>query len=304
MPKIAKSSPKPKPVVASNGSLLSRFVPVDEYAGEGIHIVPYGRTKTGKTRLMATFPKPIAFLMADQDGELSIKGTKDVKIIQVVLNRTLSLRSGTVDIDELRPLIAALSESEYKTICLDTITSLQEIILAKLCNLDEVVFTKKADMMPKNRKQEYIERAEQIKIICNDLLKLHDKHICISAHEKDFNRKGDDDAPAVDYGDVLTPSFGPSMSKSPAEFLCANASYVCHTFIREKTETVTSEAVPGKPITMQRKIGGMEYCLRVGPDAIYNTGFRLIPGAELPDVIVNPTFQKILNVTQGKKVGS
>lgn len=295
MPKIEKQSPKPQAKPATG--LLSRLVPLEQHVGKGIHMCLYGRTKTGKTRLMADFPKPIAILMADQEGEKSIEGIKGINIVQIVLSKTSAMRENVVEVDELVPLIIELSKSDYATICLDTATSLQEILLAKLCGLTEVALQKKRDLMPQNRKDEYIERSEQMKIIYNELLKMPDKHIIISAHEKNFNSE-DDGGGSSD----LDPSIGPDMSKAPAKFLSGNASYVCQTFIREKTVTEQSNAVPGKPVTIQRKVGGFEYCLRVGPDPIFNTGFRVVSGAELPDVIVSPTYNKIMAVIQGKKL--
>jgi hypothetical protein len=58
--------------------------------------------------------------------------------------------------------------------------------------------------------------------------------------------------------------------------------------------------INGKSVKREVKTGRIIYSIRVGPNAVYQTGFRLPPGLELPDHVDDPTFEKLIAITEGK----
>ena len=72
--------------------------------------------------------------------------------------------------------------------------------------------------------------------------------------------------------------------------------HLCQTFIRE--QTVDTDI--GDGTMMPVGTGKGEYCLRVGAHPVYMAGLRVLIGAQMPDVIVNPTYEKIKEIVDGK----
>ena len=63
---------------------------------------------------------------------------------------------------------------------------------------------------------------------------------------------------------------------------------------------IEKERKVGKKTLVRKTRGkGIEYCLRIGAHPIYMTGFRVPVGTVLPDMIVDPSFEKIDKLIQG-----
>jgi hypothetical protein len=75
--------------------------------------------------------------------------------------------------------------------------------------------------------------------------------------------------------------------------------YICQTFIRQVSEQVTIK-LGNKEVKKSRKGAGVEYCLRTAPDPVFITKFRIPKGVDLPDVIVDPDFDKINQLITGQ----
>jgi hypothetical protein len=83
-----------------------------------------------------------------------------------------------------------------------------------------------------------------------------------------------------------------------AGWIAPAVDYMCQTFKREEVK-ITEKTMGGKVLTSKERTGKNEFCLRVGPDATYITKFRVPPNTELPDVIVNPSYDKIQYLIEG-----
>jgi hypothetical protein len=175
---------------------------------------------------------------------------------------------------------------------LDTAGGLQDLILKEVLGLDELPIQRSWGMA---QQRDWGTVGLQLKERMRKLLDLADRgivDIMVIAHERNFNDEGG--------SDLMTPTVGAALSPSAAGWLNGACDFICQTFIREHV-TVTSTKVAGKEIKQTKKSGKAEYCLRIGPHPVYLTGFRTTRKAdELPDVIIDPSYQKIRSIIEGE----
>ncbi len=276
MPIVGKQSDKvvdPRKIT----NPLDRIMSVQKVDSGGIKLSLYGKPKTGKTRLISTFPKPV-LIIGSEDGTRSIRNVPDVDFLPL-------MNSGEVRviIDRLK---AGTAGKDYRSVGLDTASRLNDMILAEILGIEELPAQKGWGMASRDQ---YGQCSLQLKTILRELLSLP-QNVVITAHERNFNDEGGGGS------DMLTPTVGSALSASVCNWLNGAVEYVCQTFIRNKTEEV--ELSEG--ITTSMATGKGEYCLRTGPHAAYMTGFRVPVGVELPELIVNPTYQKIIDLVNGK----
>jgi hypothetical protein len=243
----------------------------------------YGRSGTGKTTLLATYPKPILYLNIRDNGTDSIRDVDDIDVVDIT--------SG----EQLRELIlwcvgkVAKGKFKYKTIGLDTMTQLQTLLV------EEKGVSKKIKNANKKRpgdfgsmtKQEWGEIAGDLKAVIMDIRNLPVESVFI-AQERIFNMGDEED----DGADQLMPEVGTRLMPSVNSDLCASVSIVANTFIRLKLK-----GEDGKRLKKPEKL----YCLRVGPNEVYTTKIRKPRGVEAPDYIVDPTFKKLKKIMKGSE---
>ena len=126
--------------------------------------------------------------------------------------------------------------------------------------------------------------ALQMKELLRLLLKLT-CHVVIIAQEREFNND--------DEGDLLMPFVASALSPSVVGWLNPACDYIGQMFIRRRfiikeSKVKTKKGV--KIIKTQVPTKGVDYCMRVGPDAVFTTKFRLPKGSILPEVLVDPSF--------------
>lgn len=262
----------------------------------GLKVSLYGQPKTGKTRLMCTFPKPLVIL-GSEDGTASIQNVEGVTFLRVIGNMQpvpLDDRGQEITnylrLQELGDWVKEVRASSVASIGVDTASILSDIVLADVMGIVEVPQQKSWGFATR---EQYGAQSLQMRTVLSEILGTGRNVIC-TAHEKNFNDEGGGD-------DVMAPVIGSSLSQKLCAWLNGAVDYVCQTFKRPETKArIVKTAGVEKEVMM--KTGGAEYCLRVGPHPIFMTGFRLPAGFELPDVIINPTYQKILDVIEGKGV--
>lgn len=272
-PKVTKQTTKPKP---KNGSVSSRIVKVGEFR-PGLRMTVYGRGKTGKTRLFSTFPKP-SILLGTEDGTLSISNVKGIDFLRL---------QRSSDVDEV---VELCKSGKYKSVCLDHGGGLQDIVLQEVLGLEDIPVQKDWGMA---KREDWSTCGIQVKERLRNLLGLAETQgmdVVIIAHERNFNDEGG--------SDLIFPTVGAALSPSVTNWLNGATDYVCQTFIREET-IEKSNKVGGKIVTLSKKTNKKEYCLRIGPHPVYMTGFRTTM-SELPEVIVDPSYDKIYSLVHGK----
>lgn len=287
----AKTTPTRTQTSRSNGSLLDRIAPVSQVDSGGLHVSLYGKSKTGKTRFISTFPKKVLIIGAE-DGTRSIRTVEGVSFVRLILNGSKEPEDGNfIYLEQYGELIDQLHGSEeYLTVAVDTASALQDLILCDILGLQELPAQRSWGMATR---EQYGECALRTKEMLRKLLSLK-QNVVITAHERNFNEEVS--------SELLIPSIGSALSPSVTNWLNGAVEYICQTFIREATEDVKTTLGTGskqKTIVTKKKSGKFDYCLRVGPHAVFMTGFRLPPGFELPDFIVNPDYEQVAALVRG-----
>jgi hypothetical protein len=250
--------------------------------GAGIKINLYGRSGTGKTTLWATFPGPILAVVCSggkKPGELRSIDTLEYrkKICPVVLQ----------DTDSLADLIGQAPEGG--TFVLDHATGLQDLALKEILGLDELPVQKSWGMASQSQ---YGQLGIKMKEMLRAILSL-DCNVVIVAQERNFNEDS--------QGDVIMPFVASALTPSVVGWLNPAVDYIGETFIRQRYRD--QQVKVGNQTNTERVAvkGKVDYCLRTAPDPVYCTKFRLPKGSELPDVIVDPSYEKIRTLIDGAK---
>lgn len=288
MPKVRKVATRKKRK-AKSGSVIDRIAPISFDDNRGIKINLYGRSGTGKTTLWSTFPKPILAIVCSggsKPGELrSIDTPENRKTIsQVVIKNTGEVREL---IDYQSDLATTLPGKKFATVVLDHATGLQDLTLKEILGLEELPAQGSWGMA---KQQEWGQCALQMKEVFRALLSM-DCNVVIVAQEREFNTDADED--------FLMPFVASALTPSVAGWLNPACDYICQTFIRQKTKEVVTK-IKKKEIRTRKRVRGVEYCLRTAPHEVFTTKFRLPKGTRLPDELIDPSFEKINRLIQGK----
>lgn len=273
--------------------------------GEGIKLLEYGRGKTGKTRLAATFPKPQLMIGVVEDGTKSIKSNRTdsgKRLSDGTVIWSLTLRGKPLDIDyfllqtssQFPEATQLVVDGGYKSSCLDHAGGFQDVILKDVKGLAGTPVLKDWGMA---QQSEWGIVNAQFCEHLNRYLALAERFgvdIAVIAHERNFKSEGA-------MSDIMVPSVGAALTPGAAGWLNGACDYICQTFIRLKVREEVG-TIAGQEQTVQVQTNEPEFCLRVGPHPVFSTGFRLEPGAVLPECIVDPTYEKIIKVIKGEKL--
>lgn len=281
MPSVRKQSATSKP---TSKSAVGRITKLSVPDG-GVKVAVYGQSGSGKTTLWGTFPKPILALIASggkHPGELRSLDTPELRssIDSVVLEQT----------SDITELAAYAADSKYKTLVLDHATGLQDLVLREILGLNEAPVQMGWGTASQ---QQWGQVALQMKERLRSLLDLP-QNVVIVAQEREFNTDTE--------SQILMPYVGCALTPSVCGWLNTAVDYICQTFKRQRTEVVETK-IGTKTVKQNRKVQGIEYCLRVGPDAVYTTKFRVPRDRTrkvLPESIVDPDYTAILALIKGK----
>ncbi len=249
-------------------SILSGAKPLTQVETNIVMLV-YGRSGSGKTHFSSTFPTPSLLIDCNEGGTDTIADREDIDHVLIT------------NWDEFDALYWELADgTDYVSIIIDQITALQDFSMTEIRRKakkgpDDVFSTRNWGQMGGLLKTG-LEQMRDLK---------HQYNVCFIAHERVFDNAGDDE------DDVIIPSVSARLIPSVVPFIEGAVDTIGGTFIRERWvgEGDEQEAVA-------------EYCMRIGPQQYYATKIRRPASAgSLPDVIVNPTFQKIKDLTVGTK---
>lgn len=284
MPRVNKVKADPKPAPSRAGGVVGRIAPIEFDDDDGIKIALYGASGTGKTTLWATFPKPILAIICSghlQPGELRSIDTPEYR--KTIHSVTLEQSREILDLaDYVR------DTGKYKTIVLDHGSGLQDLTLKEILGMDELPAQKSWGMATQ---QQYGQSTAQCKELLRKLLGLS-CNVVIIAQERVFESEDNDE--------IIAPTVGPALTPSLTGWLNPAVDYIGQTFKRSRTETVEVK-IGNQVVKKKRKVPGVDYCLRVGPDAVFTTKFRRPIGrGELPELLVNPTYDSIMSVIRAE----
>lgn len=291
MPSISVQKPSPKlkaplQTTKSKGGVLERILPLGETLEDGYKIILYGDTATGKTTTWATWPGPILAIICSgglRPGELRSVNTAEYrqKIETVTLHQ----------FSELKTIIDyAHSSRKFKTVVIDHVTGLQDLALKDVLNLDEIPTQKSWGFAAR---EDYGAATMMTKECLRSLLNLPG-HVIIIGQERVFGGKseegGDDSIGVATVGCAVTPSL--------SKWLNPACDYILQHFKRRKV-LKTIKKVGNQNIEVLTPTKEIEYCARCEPHEVYTTKFRVPKGRKLPEVIVDPTYEKIHKIIQG-----
>lgn len=247
-----------------------RTYPASEFDAADTAIL-YGPSGSGKTTLAATWPKPLLLVNIKDDGIGSIKKVKGVDVVDVFTYE---------DLEEVRDALHT-GKTKYKTVVLDTITQLQDILVQeKIGGKDG--FQKRVSFGTLKR-GDWGDIAGLVKSLLLDFRNLAGDlgiNVIFLAQQRVFNAGEDDDVAGIQ------PEIGPGVSPSIKNSVCASVNIVANTYIDEK---LIKKEVNGKKKTERR----MDYCLGLGPSAVYTRKVRADREQDVPDHIVDPTYSKL-----------
>lgn len=191
MPVMAKQKP-PAPIQAApNGSILSTAVPVTSLREMHLKVCVYGRNRVGKTTLACQFPKPLLIVSFEPEingGAMSVSKMEGVHFLRINHKK---LRSADGELEKYSGSAKAVVlanelqvNNPFKTVVIDTVTSLQEIIFTELMGLPNV-----PEMLSWGIAGDtlYQQRAEKTRETLRRFMDLNTSHVVFLAQEKDHN---------------------------------------------------------------------------------------------------------------------
>jgi hypothetical protein len=246
-------------------------------------VVLYGPSGSGKTTLAASAPKKMLYLDIKDEGTDSIADVKGVDVLEV---------GEWSDFEDAFWWLQKNSDA-YKSVVIDTCTQLQTMAVEELKagkKRSGKFAHKKLGDFGTLTKQDWGDIAGLMKewlTNYRDLTQLGMNVVFIAQH-RTFNMDDDEGS-----NGELAPEVGPALSPSIAKHLNASVNVIGNTFIRERT--IVKELKGGK----KEKTKKIEYCLGVGPSALYIRKVRKPKSVKLPDVIIDPEWDDIVELKQG-----
>lgn len=265
--KLGKRKVIKKKAAAPTTSILDKIKPVSELETNLVMLV-YGRSGTGKTHFGSTFPRPALFIDTNERGTETIANEDDIDVVRVT------------DWAELDELLWALRDGmDYESIVLDQITNLQDL------GMYEVLRKQRKGRDETFSQRNWGQLSGMLKQYITDFRDLSDKYnLLMIAHERI-------DEPGDEEDEHIEPNIGARVMPSVGTFLDGAVDAIGCTFIKERWETEDRE-----------EVRHVDYCMRIGPHAFYSTKIRRpVSAGPIPELIVNPTYQKIKDLTTGKQ---
>jgi len=241
---------------------LEQAVDIQDMDQSNLWVI-YGKSASGKTALLATFPKPLLYLQIGDDGSNTISDVEGVKAIRVI------------SIEQLKSiLLEARLNKVYKTIALDTFSLVVEEWI-------DANATQK-------KKRVTIQMWGDIKTDTGELVKLahilaRDKIVVLTCHEVSDTIEG--------FEDEIAPDVRPSVSKGSRTYLEGMANYGIHTTVLEKDKP------QGDGTTKQVIV----HAVHLAQNPYYWVKTQKPTSIKLPKLVYNPTYDKIMKLMRGER---
>lgn len=273
----------------SNGSILSRAIPVQQVQDEFLKLTIYGKNRTGKTTLGCCFPKPLLLISFEPSNSGGARSVRKVEGVDMVRVRT------TDDAEQLAGEL--VGDTRYITHVLDTATSLQEVNLEKvLGRAAPVQYTFGNGQVSRD---DYRDRSELTKTVLKAYLSLPVNTIVL-AQEHDVNK----------YKDGLDPFFHCDLGDSPAKWLFDMSDdffqlYLAKEVVQEKRTVPGRNGQKPKESIVIRETGRMIRRLRLMPTDNFAAGTRADDPENVPEYVEARTpaemYKRLMAIIQGDR---
>ena len=241
-------------------SVLSRAKPINEI-GKSKMVVIYGQSNTGKTVLSSTFPKPMLYLQIGDEGLNPISNEDGIKVIR--LETAVELKQV---LDELNK-----TDTDYESIVIDTFS-----LYVNVWTHDNII-SKNKKMTQQDWGNLKTDTEEVIRLAHKLATK---KWIVLTCHEIADAFEG--------LEGEIAPDIRPNVSKGVRTYLEGMTNLGIHTCRMSKTKVVD-----GKEKTLVR------YACHLGANEFYWTKVQTQKGIDIPAIVVNPSFDKLMTILNG-----
>lgn len=242
-------------------SVIDKAVDISELGQRQLWVL-WGKSGTGKTEVGSTFPKPMLYIQVGDDGSNTIANKEGIRALRVD------------SIEELKTIgKELLKDKKYKSVFVDTFSMVTNIWI------DANAVQKKKKMTQQMWGDLKIDTEELIKIFHKVAL----NHIVIlSCHESNDSIEG--------MEDEILPDIRPSVTKGGRTYLEGMANYGIHTTKLKKTIT-------NKKTGEEKEV--VKYAAHLGANPYYWTKLQIDSSITVPEIVFNPTYDKLLEIIQG-----
>lgn len=236
--------------------LLDSAVDIHELGQRNFWVL-YGKSNSGKTYVASTFPKPLLYVQIGDDGSNTIAHVDGIKAISIE------------NVEQFKTLCEELRrDKKYATIVVDTFSMV----------VNEWVQQKVTTKGKKMTQQLWGDLKTEQEELIKSLHRLAKKRIVVATcHESMDAIEG--------MEDEITPDIRPSVSKGARTYLEGMANYGIHTtkIVKEVTKGNETKEV-------------VKYAADIGPNPYYWTKLQIDPSVKVPKRIINPTYDKFMEV--------
>lgn len=219
--------------------------------------VPWGKSGTGKTKFVASLPKPLLYIRVGDDGSNTIANVDGIKAIHA---ETL---------EQLKEIGKELQkDKKFTSVAVDTFSMITNVWI------DQNITQKKKKMTQQAWGDLKVETEELIKIF-HEVAATH--IVALTCHESNDSIEG--------MEDEIIPDFRPNTTKGARTYLEGMANYGIH--MAKMKKTVVKDGVEKDVV---------RYVGHLGANSYYWTKLQIDPDIKVPDAIVNPTYDKIMKI--------
>lgn len=185
---------------------LDKVVDISEVGERNLWVI-WGKSGTGKTTLIGTFPKPMIYIVVGDNGVKSIKHVEGIDVIEAEKP------------EDIAPILDELitKKTKYKTAVVDTFSLMTQFWIDKNVKSKKKKMTQQMWGDLKDDTDEVVRTASELSSKMT---------VVLSCHEAVDSIEG--------YEDEVTPDVRPSVTKGSRTYLEGMANYGVHTVIIEK----------------------------------------------------------------------
>lgn len=296
MPAINRQTPPRAQATFPAGSVLASAVPVTTLREERVKACIYGRNRSGKTTLACQFKKPLLLISAEPDangGATSVSNVEGVSLIRITPPNKRIPGDKVHGSAKVVAIANELAQSNpFATVVLDTVTSLQDVILVELMGLPKVPEMLSWGFVPEGV---YQQRAEKLRETIRPLLDLQNCNVIILAQEKDHNAPEERGGKSKILHTMQQGSFmAPALGATNAQWLQDACGYVVQIYEDEVTQEVvipmnTPDGKPAPPVTQRVGTGKRARHLRLLYHPNFAAGGRWQYNRDMPEFVTAPT---------------
>ena len=277
---------------AKPGNFLSRLKPVSTLVDDNMSVLLYGRNRIGKTTLACQFPKPLVLLSLEPSKTGGAKSIRKVAGVEgEVVHDSATLMGYAQDLTN--------EKHGFKTVVLDSVSSLEKIVLMEIMGWDEPVEQLRVGKSSPVQTEHYTDRSERMKKLLRPFLNLN-MNVIILANEKDHNPPKDDKETgrrnSFSRGMQDSSFFAADTGAGMARWLMDSSDYIVQMMMDSEKKVEMIELVAGQaPQRIETDTGRLVRRLRLGYHPNYAAGARVDfdPTKPLPDFIDGNTPKEL-----------